>query len=654
MVLVIWQLATGTQQTLPHLTSAVEKIVVSPKGTSYAVSLANNSVIVLSTSELEAQANIVGVQSRRVDLQDLPCVSAAAYPFEIFRRVPMAITSRDTSRIIFASPSSQDTYSDAGCIVSEPYIQTYDVDMSLHVSRQAVTRTNATDLNTSPDMTTIAEPTVHFIRSSLDGEWLATVDEWMPPPPGETEIEEAMSEFLEYERATRREVCLKFWQWDTEAGTWNLHTKIDKPHPLEVDSASARVLDLVSMSTEVGFATVGEDGSVRFWKPKSRRLQSRKGLKARSSKSDGPVITAWTSTRTIEIGHGLNVERAYPYRHSRQMKRKACLAFSADGSVLAVALDTPPYDPGFVLIIRTATGEVEHTIAELGIRNLSCLGIIERYLITVGDIIEVWDLVQQRIIDWTNLDNLPGADKIDRSSMMNLALNEKEQRFVVSVPIFQVRERTLAKGVLDFSDVSTKLFFGDLKSLSDVNLDEGVESTIEGMEDESQSSHNNPPIIRTMVVPGLILGLQPHQLTKGFVALDSSSSIRLITPKVRHFPPPNAWVPSDIDSEDQISWDDESDQDIEVCDKSGDAMDVDAGKAQDEISLRMGSMLRVALDEGEVEKPVVQPEQLEAALEHAVNTREVFHAVAELFMRKPRERKNNDGDGGDAGAAAEA
>ena len=65
-------------------------------------------------------------------------------------------------------------------------------------------------------------------------------------------------------------------------------------------------------------------------------------------------------------------------------------------------------------------------------------------------------------------------------------------------------------------------------------------------------------------------------------------------------------------------------------------------------------MLRVALDEGEVEKPVVQPEQLEAALERAVNTRQVFEAVAELFMRKPRERKKKDGEGGDDHAAAAA
>src|SRR5690242_11767197 len=71
-VLVIWQLSTGKQQTLPHLTAAVESIVVSPQGASYAVTLANNSVLVLSTSELEAKTNIVGMQSRRVDLEQMP------------------------------------------------------------------------------------------------------------------------------------------------------------------------------------------------------------------------------------------------------------------------------------------------------------------------------------------------------------------------------------------------------------------------------------------------------------------------------------------------------------------------------------------------------------------------------------------------------
>ena len=62
-VLVLWQLDTNLKQFLPHLSAAIESLAVSPKGTLYALRLSDNSVIVLSTAELEPIANIVGLQS---------------------------------------------------------------------------------------------------------------------------------------------------------------------------------------------------------------------------------------------------------------------------------------------------------------------------------------------------------------------------------------------------------------------------------------------------------------------------------------------------------------------------------------------------------------------------------------------------------------
>ena len=65
-VLILWQLETSRRQELPHLTSAIDNIVVSPSGSSYLIQLADNSAMVLSTSELSPTAYVAGLQSRIV------------------------------------------------------------------------------------------------------------------------------------------------------------------------------------------------------------------------------------------------------------------------------------------------------------------------------------------------------------------------------------------------------------------------------------------------------------------------------------------------------------------------------------------------------------------------------------------------------------
>jgi len=52
-VMVLWQLETGKKQFLPHLTSEVERLVVSPEGDRYSVQMGDNSIMVLSSSELK-------------------------------------------------------------------------------------------------------------------------------------------------------------------------------------------------------------------------------------------------------------------------------------------------------------------------------------------------------------------------------------------------------------------------------------------------------------------------------------------------------------------------------------------------------------------------------------------------------------------------
>src|ERR1700733_11875966 len=69
-VLVLWQLDTGKQQFLPHMSATIQNIVVSPTGTSYGIQLADNSAMILSTAKLEPTTNISGIQTCVTEADD--------------------------------------------------------------------------------------------------------------------------------------------------------------------------------------------------------------------------------------------------------------------------------------------------------------------------------------------------------------------------------------------------------------------------------------------------------------------------------------------------------------------------------------------------------------------------------------------------------
>ncbi|KAF2203415.1 WD40 repeat-like protein [Delitschia confertaspora ATCC 74209] len=600
-VLVIWQLATGNHQTLPHLTSAIENIVVSPHGASYALSLANNSVVVLSTSELEPKTNIVGLQSRRVDFEQLPQNSSTQdYPYEVFRRIPMAVNPQDPNRVIMSVPSSQPRHDRSNLEASEPYIQTYDVAASLHVSRQAMTRNNATDFNTGPEKTKISEPSVKHLQFSHDGQWLATIDEWIPPRGDMGYLDEGIPEFNEEERSFRREVYLKFWRWDKEAELWALDARIDSPHALNNVGAAARVLDLVSEPTSAGFATVGEDGCVRIWEPKTRL---RNGVTVRGAEEKGSGLVTWSLHRSIELGSRLdvlNVDSEFPLSSSRN----ACLAFSADGSVLAAGISREAEsDPGVIHIISTENGIIRRSITELDVRGLACLGLTDRYLISVGDSIVVWDLVIDELVFCTPLDS-PGLTRASRSSMVNLAINTDDGTFAVSCPVFEEYREKAPQGVKRFKKPTTRVFVLDPK---------------------------RPEAFWSTVVGEIVLALLPQRRERGFVALDATSSIRFITPKASSLqitarPQQNGELQPPVSA---------------VVEQDEDEMDVDDEDTVRRMGGLLGSVpgLQKVIEDSENDKPVVRTEQLQEIFENGQGlppVRDLFNAVVGLYARKSR------------------
>src|SRR5690554_5955204 len=69
--LAIWQMDTSKMNFLPHLPGVIENVVLSDSGSAYILHLDDNSVMILSTAELEPTTYVSGIQSATRQLQRL-------------------------------------------------------------------------------------------------------------------------------------------------------------------------------------------------------------------------------------------------------------------------------------------------------------------------------------------------------------------------------------------------------------------------------------------------------------------------------------------------------------------------------------------------------------------------------------------------------
>ncbi|KAJ5056974.1 hypothetical protein J3E74DRAFT_477045 [Bipolaris maydis] len=524
-VLTIWQLATGLPQHLPHLSAAIENIVVSPTGSAYALTLANNSVIVLSTTELEARTNIVGIQSRRIDTEQMPKETKSSNMYlGIFEAVPMTVDPTNPNEVSFAVPSSQPRQKKGG-LKPEPYLQTFDLANQRAKSRQALTRNNATEPNVAPDGGRIEEPNVTHIQISHDGEWLATVDEWLPPKSDTRYLNEGIPEFNEQERLNRREVYLKIWRRDSSSGQWKLETRIDAPHFFEDRCGNGRVYDLVADPTGAGFATVGEDHVVRTWKPKTRL---RDGVIVRGAQQEG--LVTWSLDHAIEISDKLDItegsQQSLPPRTSR-------LAFSADGSVLAMSVSWDfEEDAGVTHLIDTSSGTIRRSLTEIDVTALSGLGFVRQYLVIVADAITVWDMVADQLVYSASIET-PGLNRLERVPLVRLATNETDGTFAVALPRLEKSELHASK----IKKASSKVLI--------------------------YSPEHHKALWKESLSP-ITLALASRRSETGYIVLDSRSCLKTISPSAGPLqlltPPPEEQLeahrityPDEIDMEDDES-----------------------------------------------------------------------------------------------------
>jgi NET1-associated nuclear protein 1 (U3 small nucleolar RNA-associated protein 17) len=597
-VLVIWQLSTGKQQSLPHLTAAVEKVVVSPRGAAYALLLANNSALVLSTSELEAKANIIGIQSRRVDPLQLPSVSGTEHNLNLarFADVPMVVDPKTPTNLLFCVPPSQPRRRPLKPYAPQSFLQTFDLAAQQNVSRQALTRNNTTEPNIGPGKRSLLEPNTHFIQISPDGEWLASIDQWMPPAADMGHIEEGVSEFNEEERSYRREVYLKFWHRD-ENKSWALQTRIDAPHLHENVGASAQIHDLVSNPRYNCFVSVGDDQVVRFWKPKTRR---RNGVIVRGADKDQGLVNWSLAQATAIKGRLDDVDTANSPNYSR-LGRRFILAFSKDGSVLAVAVSgTSGSDTGVVHILDAESGAIRRSITEFDLSVLSGLSIVGRYLIIITDCIAIWDLVVGEPVRCSSLE-MAFVPRNSRHWLTKLASNDEDGTFALACAEFKGTVNATSKHATTFKKTSTRVLVFDPRTAN---------------------------LLWTSTVPDVILSLVAAKDSKGYIALDASAFVRRLIPKA-----------DQVDSVEPTSeFEAPVVVDRGIEDAAGEVQDDEVGEP------RLHDMFTATEDmlpHAENDKPVVRPEQLQrifdVAPSHALPpVKDLLSSVVELYARKPR------------------
>lgn len=600
--------------------------------------------------------------------------------------VPATISSTNPSQLLLAVSSAPSTGSStSGSFVGAPYLQAVDLKTAHHVSRQALTRTNATDINIGPEQNKIVEPRVTFLQTTSDGRWLATVDEWSPPwrDLAQLSTEEGEGTWSKLaRRRIKREVHLKFWSWNSVSQQWELVTRVDGPHSSFEDgmTGTGNVLDLQADPGEPAFATIGEDYMIRIWQSKSRL---RNNMVIRGENGDASV--EWRCRRVIQLRNGMSsllARRLAPSSTESSsigmevtLSTTARLTYSGDGSVLAASPpqmlrldDDDDAAVGLIYFIDPDRGEIRHCHTGLYSGKLTGLGFVERYLVTLGDGLKVWDTVQDQLVYGFSLWKRHGgrvASKIgaEVTAFEHLAVDQVHRTFAIALP--------LSSSDIGRFQQHTKM--NDSSRYHPNGHDEKVEDDMTTRMLSSDTGRSQvfvfdpkqPVPLHVLSLPRLVTALIaiPGSPMSGYVLIDSSAEMRIISGSSSTFPDV-ARIASDTTQtrSENAAEDDDGSRPIILLEHGPDGQKmIDVNRRGDDQPTEMivtGEDIIKARpnededededqnedDDGEEEEaPVVRQEQLAAIFDvgpaYALPPlQQLFHSVAELFSKKPLPR----------------
>lgn len=575
----IWQLETGSHDTLPHLGAPLEGIVVSPSGSSYAVRLADNSAMILSTAELKPTFSVAGIQlpakaDPNAQLPLLLNVDAPQHNAIPSQKLRFPVVS-GPSGLLCAVPSATPSRIPSTLPQNASYLQTFDVASVHQLSRQALTRTKATDLNVGPESNTIEEPNVTLMQISHNGQWLATVDEWTPPKRDLAMVTYNDAHATE-EGKIRNEIYLKFWSWNNESKIWTLVSRIDDPHASQSGFAEGgnRVLDLTTDPSSVTFATVGEDGTVRTWAPSTRQ---RHGSAIKNKEGEGLMDWRCRSTLTIDTG-----------ALSPQPFTEAKLAYAHDASCLAAACVSS--SPWTIHFIDTASWTARTGPYGPFTGSLHGLAIVDRYLVLLSEELCVWNLVTHELVYAFKL-----APEL--SSFKHMAVDIQRGTFAVA----------LSEGTGSASEK------GQAKYGSEIMIFE--------------SANPVPTLHQTTSQP--TTALIPLHDRAGYIAIDTAAEVRTLTPRHGGVDPTTA-LPTPPQTPSRGLQ--------EIYGGFDDGHDVQAGDTRKQVAANISAdSVEFRVDDDEVN--VVSPEKLAEVFDVGAGytmppVTDLFERVARLFAGK--------------------
>ena len=487
-VLVLWQLDSGRKEMLPHLGAPIESVVVSPQGSSYGIRLADNSAMILSTSEMQPTFSASGIQASLTgnSQQLLPLLPAVDNLNPEMRRViqsspPACVSPSQPGQLLLAVPPQTSSRTSITTNQNASYLQTFDIASAHQSARQAIARTKITNLNMGPESNTLEEPNVTQIATSHNGQWLATVDEWMPPRRDLSSL--AFNQDREQEEQTfRQEIYLKFWFWNDDSKVWELVSRIDNPHASEKGDAyeGGRVLAMAPNPSSTSFATLGEDGVLKTWRPTIRR---RNGLDMKGK--DGKVLVNWHR-------HWSTLLESPDLSTAKDKRPNAHFAYSPDSSVIAAGLETLSSAP--IYLIDSFTGEIQSVQTGLYTGPLLGLGILDKYLVILSHSLILWDLVNDELHYCTDL-QLPTLSPAKLAAFCHLAIDVQRKTFAVTVP--------------------------EIKSIK-------RETTMRSQIAVFDTAEQDPLFVDSL--PNPITILLPAAGSKGYYAIDAAAEVRTLVP----------------------------------------------------------------------------------------------------------------------------
>ncbi|XXH05494.1 hypothetical protein Hte_011924 [Hypoxylon texense] len=429
--LVMWQLDTQKMNFLPHLSASVENIVVSNRGSAYVLHLDDNSAMVLSTAEMKPTTYISGIQTlvfpQPFSKDDVVRRIGEAAPTQLVK-TPAVVSPVDSSRIHLCVGNGQQI-SHSGSGPSTPMIQTLDLTTLQGVSKQALTRTNPTDVNTTAQGYAITEPRITGMAYSVDGKWLATTDEWQPPTRD--------VDTLGGSPAERREVYLKFWAVSPDNQGLELASRINAPH---YTGQSEPVYSVAADPQSHRFATIGEDAVVRLWVP---TIRQRDGVLVKGKL--GRQLHSWACSRTIFLLENEEPVEQEAVAVQANQRGSGAVAFSEDGSTLVCAIRTA-YS-SVVHIIDTESGKIRSSVDGLIHGDVQDISVLSSSLVILSDRLVVYDLVADELLYGVQLRRSEDADSLSAPILTQMAVDHQTSSFAVAV----------SRSKLGSSDVQSEL-----------------------------------------------------------------------------------------------------------------------------------------------------------------------------------------------------